>query len=220
VTEQSTAQPRTQQTQQPQTSPQARAQTAPQTQPQTSPHAQAKYQVRLDWGVEGAAAIGQDADIVVWVDVLPPADEQTASLLDALPATTAVVAGGLTTASAVAHWILDEQVRLARRAMVSIVAAGSTTPAGTQRFTVEDQLGAGAVIDALAGVGIDYTSPEAAVACAAFTGLRGAVAHLLTASVSGQEQVAAGRTPAEVAPFGRIDTEASVNVLRAHTPSE
>jgi hypothetical protein len=207
VTEQSTAQPRTQQ---PETAPPA----------QTAPQAQTKYQVRFDWGIEGAAAIGQDADIVVWVDVLPPAHAQTASLLDALPATTAVVAGGLTTASAVARWILDEQVRLGRRAMVSIVAAGSTTPAGTQRFAVEDQLGGGAVIDALAGVGIDYTSPEAAVACAAFTGLRGAVAHLLTASVSGQEQVAAGSTPADVAPFGRIDTETSVNVLRAHTPSE
>jgi hypothetical protein len=201
VTEQSTDHPRAQHT-------------------QTSPRAQTKYQVRFDWGIEGAAAVGQDADVVVWVDVLPPDDAQTAPLLAVLPATTAVIAGGLTTATAVARWILDEQVRLGRRAMISIVAAGSATSRGTSRFAVEDQLGGGAVVDALAGVGIDYTSPEAAVACAAFTGLRGAVAHLLTASVSGQEEIAAGRTPAEVAPFGRLDTEASVSVLRAPTSLE
>ncbi|WP_431278169.1 2-phosphosulfolactate phosphatase [Leifsonia poae] len=192
--------------------------------PQHAPQAQAKYQVRFDWGTGGARAIGQDADIVVWVDVLAPADagEYLAiqELLATLPASTAVVAGGLTTASVVAAWILDEQVRIGRRAMVSIVAAGSPTSGDQRRFAVEDQLGAGAVIDALAAVGIDYASPEAAVACAAFTGLRGAVAHLLTASVSGQEQIAAGRTPAEIAPYGRVDTESSVNVLRGGTPSE
>ncbi|MFF1879836.1 hypothetical protein [Leifsonia sp. NPDC058230] len=204
MTEPSTAQPRVQNTQH----------------AQTSAHAQTKYQVRFDWGVDGAATVGQDADIVVWVDVLPAEEPPIASLLAVLPASTAVVAGGLSTASAVARWILDEQVRLGRRAMVSIVAAGAVTPTGALRFTAEDQLGAGAVIDALAVAGIDYASPEAAVACAAFTGLRGAVAHLLTASVSGQEQVAAGRTPAELAPLGRVDTETSVSVLRAPTASE
>jgi hypothetical protein len=75
-------------------------------------------------------------------------------------------------------------------------------------------------VDALAGLGIDYCSPEAAAASAAFTGLRGAVAHLLTASVSGQEQVAAGRAPAEIASAGRVDSESAVTILRAVSPVE
>ncbi|MGQ2916506.1 MAG: 2-phosphosulfolactate phosphatase, partial [Microbacterium aurantiacum] len=60
------------------------------------------------------------------------------------------------------------------------------------RFAVEDELGAGAIIDALAAFGIDHTSPEAAAACAAFQGLRPAVRHLLTAAGSGQQLIADG----------------------------
>ncbi|MFF1574346.1 hypothetical protein ACFVWR_16500 [Leifsonia sp. NPDC058292] len=188
--------------------------------PTSAPQAQAKYQVRFDWASDGADAIARDADVVVWVDVLPPVgsdgttDAVVAALAAASPAA-AIVEGGITTASAVARWILDEQVRLGRRAMISIVAAGGLTASGAPRFAVEDQLGAGAIVDALASLGIDYTSPEAAAACAAFLGLRGAVAHLLTASVSGQEQVAAGRQPAEIAPLGRLDTDGTVVVVRA-----
>ena len=52
-------------------------------------------------------------------------------------------------------------------------------------FAVEDFLAAGAVIDALGDVGIDFVSPEAAVAGAAFAGLRNASLHLLSASVTG-----------------------------------
>ncbi len=177
-------------------------------------HRQAKYQVRFDWGTEGAAAVAADADVVVWVDVLPPAGGGAAQEPPALPGPGAVVAGGLVSASAVARWILDEQVRLGRRAMVALVAAGGSTASGAPRFAVEDLLAAGAIVDALAGAGIDYSSPEAAAACAAFTGLRGAVAHLLTASVSGQEHIAAGRPGAEIAPAGRLDTTDEVVVLR------
>jgi len=200
--------------------------------PAISPaHAQAKYQIRFDWAADGAAAVASDADIVIWVDVLPPATAPDAApaapaaapTLDALPPlpdAAAVILGGLTTASAVAAWVLAEQVRLGRRAMVSIIAAGGTTTSGAVRFAVEDQLAAGAIVDALAGVGIDYSSPEAAAACAAFTGLRGAVAHLLTASASGQEHVAAGRTPADIAPLGRLDSETAVTVLRGRPAAE
>ncbi len=187
-------------------------------------HAQAKYQLRFDWAHDGLATVASDADIVVWVDVLPPVGaDQHATARDALPhipESAAVVAGGLTTASAVAAWIIAEQVRLGRRAMVAIVAAGGTTASGDVRFAVEDQLAAGAIVDALAAVGIDYSSPEAAAACAAFTGLRGAVAHLLTASASGQEHVASGRTPAEIAPAGHVDTVNDVTILRGPSGTE
>lgn len=174
-------------------------------------HHQAKYQVRFDWSTEGAAAVAADADVVVWVDALPgdPSDAPE------LPSSGAVLAAGLTDASAVARWILDEQVRLGRRAMVAVVAAGGTTPSGSTRFAVEDLLAAGAVVDALAALGIDYSSPEAAAACAAFTGLRGAVAHLLTASASGQERIAAGAAPADIAAAGRLGASDAVTLLRA-----
>jgi phosphosulfolactate phosphohydrolase-like enzyme len=172
-------------------------------------HRQAKYQVRFDWGQEGASVIAADADVVVWVDALI---ERSANL--DIPGAGAVLAAGLTDPAAVARWILDEQVRLGRRAMIAIVAAGGTTPGGSIRFAVEDQLAAGAVVDALAALGIDYSSPEAAAACAAFVGLRGAVAHLLTASVSGQERIADGETPAEIALAGRLNSAEAVTVLR------
>jgi hypothetical protein len=183
-------------------------------------HRQAKYQVRFDWGVEGAAAVAADADVVVWVDALgpePDADERDAP--DELPGDGAVLLAGLTDAGAVARWILDEQVRLGRRAMIALVAAGATTPEGTLRFAVEDLLAAGAVVDALAALGIDYSSPEAAAACAAFTGLRGAVAHLLTASVSGQERITGGEAASDIAARGRLGASETVTVLRASRQS-
>lgn len=179
-------------------------------------HRQAKYQVRFDWAAEGARAIAEDADVVVWVDTLGDGTiAAPAPDLALIPGSGAVVAAGLTDAAAVAAWALAEQVRLGRRAMISLVAAGGTTTGGAPRFAVEDLLAAGAVVDALAALGIDYSSPEAAAACAAFTGLRGAVAHLLTASVSGQELVAAGSAPAEIAPSGRLGTVDAVRVVRS-----
>lgn len=183
--------------------------------PSTVPaaHRQAKYQVRFDWAAAGASAVAADADVVVWVDAL--ADEPVEAAAELVPGTGAVVAARLTDAYAVARWILDEQVRLGRRAMIALVAAGGTAADGGPRFAVEDLLAAGAVVDALASLGIDYSSPEAAAACAAFTGLRGAVAHLLTASVSGQERLAAGETAAELAGSGRLGTATEVRVLRA-----
>jgi 2-phosphosulfolactate phosphatase len=81
------------------------------------------------------------------------------------------------------------------------------------RVAVEDDLAAGAVIDALAVLGVDYSSPEAAAVCEAFRGLRGAVRHLLTASGSGQELQARGLAD-EVRAAGEIDAVDAVPVLR------
>ena len=185
-------------------------------------HRQAKYQVRFDWGTAGAVAVAADADVVVWVDALPLPTEPTEPEHPAVPHVPgegAVLAAGLTNAPAVARWILDEQVRLGRRAMIALVGAGATASDGSPRFAVDDLLAAGAVVDELASLGIDYCSPEAAAASAAFTGLRGAVAHLLTASVSGQESIAAGAAPAEVAAGGRLGSSDTVTVLRASRQS-
>jgi hypothetical protein len=193
----------------------------------SDPFGQAKYQLRFDWGLAGARAVASDADVVVWVDAVPPraapAEDQP-SVATALAASVgphaAIIEGGLPNASATARWILDEQVRLGRRAMVSIIAAGEPRAGGGTRFAVEDLLAAGAVIDALGALGIDYTSPEAAAACAAFTGLRGAVAHLLTASGSGQAALAGGSDRAGIAAAGRLDTLETVTVLRVARSTE
>ena len=106
--------------------------------------------------------------------------------------------------------------------MIAVVAAAAEQPAQPDgagiRFAVENQLAAGALIDALAELGIDYSSPEAAVACSSFTALRGAVGHLLTASASAQELLALGAEPARIRAAGALNSVDEATVLRAsHT---
>jgi 2-phosphosulfolactate phosphatase len=150
---------------------------------QTDPRNQTRYQVRFDWGLEGAAAIAPGAHIIVWVDALPSGPDPTT-----IPHKAAIVTGNTGSRRALARWVLDQQTARGDRAIVAVVAAGG---AGG-RFAVEDLLAAGAIVDALADVGIDDASPEAASAAAAYAGLQNAAAHLLTASVAGQELLARG----------------------------
>jgi len=175
---------------------------------------QGQYQVRFDWGVEGARAIGVGADVLVLVDVLgePHAD------VDTLVGTARVVVGGsLRNAAAVARWALDAQADKGDRFTIAIVAVGETRETGAIRFALEDLLGAGAIIDALASVGIDYCSPEAAAAAAAFTGLRNATRHLIGASTSGREAAARGDRAAVDAAVESNSSE-EVPVLREFSP--
>ncbi|QYF72728.1 hypothetical protein [Cryobacterium sp. PAMC25264] len=82
---------------------------------------------------------------------------------------------------------------------------------------MEDQLVAGAVIDALAERGIDHCSPEAAAAAASFVGLKRAVQHLVKASETGQALVAAaGVAAAGPAQPAATDAAAHVTVVRAY----
>lgn len=235
----------------------------------TTPHGQTQYQVRFDWGVEGAAAIAEDADVVIVVDVLSfsttvdlavslgaevvPADPAAVDAVAARSGATvaarrgepgltlspasvshdtvaagsrivlpspngsrivAALAGGaasvvvasLRNRTAVAHWALAQQGDKGERFFIAIIAAGEQRDDGSTRFAVEDLLGAGAVIDALADVGLDYCSPESAAAAAAFTGLRNATGHLIGASASGRELAGEGyRADIELA----IDVDAS-----------
>jgi 2-phosphosulfolactate phosphatase len=171
---------------------------------------QGQYQVRFDWGIEGARAIGGDADVLVLVDVLGEADVPVESL-DEIAAT--VVAGSLRNSAAVARWALDRQAEKRDRFTIAIVALGEPRASGSTRFALEDLLGAGAIIDALAAVGIDYCSPEAAAATAAFTGLRNATGHLIGASTSGRESTAAGNRGAVDAAIA-VNSSDEVRVLR------
>ncbi|MGW9631994.1 2-phosphosulfolactate phosphatase [Agromyces sp. NPDC055520] len=179
---------------------------------------QTKYQVRLDWGRRGAARISAGVDIVVWVDVLPDAawSPSPAELVGLAPASAAVLEGGLVDATATAGWILAEQERLGRRAYLAVVAAGDADGG----FTVDDLLGAGAVIDALTALGIDDTSPEAAVASSAFGGLRRAVRHLTSASTSGRAAVAAGMSADTVHEAASLDARGDARVLRGGSGAE
>ncbi|MBG6238938.1 hypothetical protein IWX78_001917 [Mycetocola sp. CAN_C7] len=176
----------------------------------TIPQAQSKYQVRFDTGSGALHRIGT-VDVVVWVDALALGDAAPAiaeNTVEARSQAGAVLVADLTDRSAAARWILEHQVRLGRRISIAVIAAGENG------FAAPDILAAGSVIDALITLGIDFTSPEAAVACGAFANLRNAVGHLFTASVGGQALIGAGERDQVVA-AARIDSADDARVLRS-----
>lgn len=124
-----------------------------------------------------------------------------------------VVAASLRNRRAVAEWVLARQEAKADRFRVAVVAAGERWVDGTTRVAVEDLFGAGAVIDALADLGIDHTSPEAAAAGASFAGLRNAVKHLVSASASARELIESGFAE-DVRLAAQLDVSTVVPVLR------
>ncbi|MGV8875888.1 MAG: hypothetical protein ACOH1K_00100 [Rhodoglobus sp.] len=162
----------------------------------TDPRNQPQYQVRFGFGLRQALALSLGADVLIWADALPalaltaphPGAEVRIGVallpaLPALPAPAAILTAGTGAAHSVAHWVLARQTSHATRVTVAVIAVGDHEGG----FAVEDLLAAGAIISALADVGIDYMSPEAASAAAAFTGLALAHDHLLSASVAGQQ---------------------------------
>jgi 2-phosphosulfolactate phosphatase len=138
--------------------------------------AQASYQVRFDWGLAGAASVGAECDAIVWVDELG----QSEGPVDAM-------AGTIDRAGELGAWALARQHEAGGRFRIAVIAAGAPRADGSLRFAVEDLLAAGAIIEAIAAVGIDHQSPEAAAAAAAYTGLRNATRHLISASESSRE---------------------------------
>ncbi|TFC88013.1 hypothetical protein E3T28_01800 [Cryobacterium sinapicolor] len=166
---------------------------------------QQKYQVRFDVGLAGFQALAAAADVVILADALPSVGAESVrptALLDH-----EVIAANLTNRTSVAEWVLARQTEKGDRFSVAVIMVGERRPDGGARFAVEDFLAAGAVIDALAARGIDHCSPEAAGAAAGFAGLAQAVRHLVTASETAQELVAAGRA-AEVQAAARLDAPA------------
>jgi len=208
-----------------------------------SPFDQSTYQVRLDWGMDGLARLAA-ADIVIVVDVLQfsstVADEVARG--GAIPLTGAlawsrngaavadaarealVLLGSIRNASAVARAVQTVQERRQQRTSVAVIAAGEADAAGVVRFATEDQLGAGAIIAALTDLGIDHTSPEAAVAAEGFRALRRALRHLVGATGSGRELAegvastarmeSAGVVPTSVEAASVLDALDVVPVLR------
>lgn len=194
--------------------------------------AQRKYQLRFDWGRDGAERVARDADIVVLVDALAATGDTSGidALLAAVrerpgaaagereqsepgrPGEQLVLTASLRNRTAVARRILALQEERGVRLSVAVIAAGEQA-ADALRFAVEDQLAAGAVIDALVSLGIDHTSPEAAFACAGFEGLRRAVVHLTSASGSGVELRERGHGEV-VGAAGQLDSSELVPELR------
>lgn len=146
----------------------------------SSAHAQGTYQVRFDWGGPGADAIMPEAHLLVWVDQLGHDQLISVQGLELMTAT-------LESAPDVAAFALKRQTELGGRFVIAVVAAGAPRADGSLRFAVEDLLAAGAVIEALAAVGIDHQSPEAAAAASAYRGLANATRHLISASASSRE---------------------------------
>ena len=68
------------------------------------------------------------------------------------------------------------------------------------------------MIEALGLRGIDFTSPEAAAAAAAYEGLRNGVGHLLSASATAQQLAQAGVTQ-HVQAAREVDVSSVVPVL-------
>ncbi|TQO20375.1 hypothetical protein FB472_2007 [Rhodoglobus vestalii] len=183
----------------------------------TGPRNQPQYQVRFGFGARQARELSPGADVLVWADALANGSGRVADL----PGTFSILAAGTGAAPAVANWVLAQQVARSRRLTVAVIAAGDSQsgsqgdlqsgsqgdlqggPQGGSEggFTVDGLLAAGAIIDALADAGVDYISPEAASAVAAFTGLKSAHDHLLSASVAGQLRVQA---------FGRESLDAAI----------
>ncbi|PXA68716.1 hypothetical protein [Cryobacterium arcticum] len=158
---------------------------------------QIKYQVRFDWGLAGFQALAADADVIVLADALPAVDAAL-GLPTPLSAHT-VITADLAGSALVADWALARQTEKGDRFSVAVIAVGERRADGTIRFAMEDQLAAGAVIDALAERGIDHCSPEAAAAAASFVGLKRAVKHLVKASETGQALAATDRATAVAA---------------------
>lgn len=97
----------------------------------------------------------------------------------------AILAGCLRNASAVAAFAREH----AQGRPIAVIAAGERWPDGTLRPALEDDLGAGAIIQAIAS---DDASPEARSAAGAFVRLRESVAAEIRNSVSGRELIEIG----------------------------
>lgn len=130
------------------------------------------------------------------------------STISALAAGT-VVAASLRNATAVASW-LWHQGRCTPDNPAVVVAAGERWPDGALRPAVEDLLGAGAVMSALARYGA-VLSAEAQVAVAAYEGVTH-VATALRGCASGQELIAAGFAE-DVEVASAVDADSVVPVL-------
>jgi len=135
------------------------------------------------------------------------------ALATELGASDAVVIGGcLRNRWAVASWLASQIPRRDRQPAIAVVAAGERWADGSLRAAVEDLWGAGAVISALAALGMAGLSPEDRTAAAAFEAVQPMLAAELLASSSGRGLADAGFGQ-DVAIAAELDASTSVPVL-------
>jgi 2-phosphosulfolactate phosphatase len=120
-----------------------------------------------------------------------------------------VVAASLRNAAAIARWLRGEGYGDPTSA-VGVVAAGELWPDGALRPCVEDLLGAAAVLDGLAQLGVTL-SVEAAVTLAALASMPN-VRPAVERSVSGQELIERGYAQ-DVAIAVEVDVSQTVPLL-------
>ncbi|AEB42197.1 2-phosphosulfolactate phosphatase [Micromonospora maris] len=121
-----------------------------------------------------------------------------------------VVVGNLRNARAVGRWLLTQGYGSTDEP-IGVIAAGEQWPDGSLRPSVEDQLGAASVLDALSGVP-GGLSVEAAVALAALASIPD-VPAAIRGSVSGRELIGGGFAE-DVEIAVRVDSSAVVPLLR------
>lgn len=144
------------------------------------------FQVVLEWGGAGLEASRAHVTIVADAD-LGATGEALVTRATGDPARPVVVLADLESAPAAARAALDAQHALGDRASIAIIAAGDTWPDRSLRPAAADELVAGAVVDALCELGIDFHSPACAVASAAYTALRRGARHLASAERSSRD---------------------------------
>ncbi|MEV5983204.1 2-phosphosulfolactate phosphatase [Streptomyces sp. NPDC052114] len=132
------------------------------------------------------------------------------SAIAAAAADATVVAASLRNATAVGGWLVAHGYGTVDRP-VAVIASGERWPDGSLRPSLEDLLGAGAVIAVLREQGRTGLSPEAEGAAAVFTSAPD-VGAAVAASASGRE-LAAGGFAADVAVATELDASAVVPVL-------
>lgn len=133
--------------------------------------------------------------------VLPSPNGSTCAVL-ARDAGAAVYAACLRNAAEVGRWIAG------RHESVTVIACGERWPDGSLRPSLEDQLGAGAVLASLTG----RLSPEAEAAATAWDAARPNIVDVLADCVSGREAIARG-WQRDLDFAGQVGASATVPVL-------
>jgi 2-phosphosulfolactate phosphatase len=133
--------------------------------------------------------------------VLPSPNGSTCSIL-ASDAGARVVAGCLRNATAVGAWADEAE------GPVTVIACGERWPDGSLRPSLEDLLGAGAILASMGG----SPSPEARAAIAAFRDAAGSLPEVLGQCASGRELSEKGRQ-ADIGYAAQLNVSTTVPVL-------
>lgn len=147
---------------------------------------QSGYDCRLQWGFEGVRRAAREGHVIIIVD----------TLVFSTSTTTIVAQGGQVlpvgsvgeAREAAARWGAVELAGRERLKPVTVVACGERWENDTLRPSLEDELGAGAILAALSG----SKSPEARAAETLYQAVGDGLAHLVWESGSGRELRARG----------------------------